>query len=63
MNGDEQLLTRTQIEEGLKGIKTVDICNATGLSYPTVLNLQNGKQANYTTDTLIRVGQYIRNLK
>lgn len=57
---DSDILTAEQIQGGLKDKRLYRVAEATGLSYPTVKKLAEGKELNYTIDTLKAISRYIK---
>jgi len=56
---DNQLLSLTDIQNGLGDKKLYVVSRATGLSYPTLKKLADGEPGNYTMGTLRKVSEYI----
>ena len=57
------ILTLREIKEFLKDKKLPLICDATGLTFPTVKKLYDGKKTNYELETLQKISKYIRDYK
>ena len=56
---NQDILSIDEIVEALKDKRLYVIARRTGLSYPTVKKLADGKKENYTLDTLKRISNYI----
>ena len=54
-----EILTIKEIADALKDRKLYHVANATGLSYPTVKKFADGKDENYTLDTIKKISEYI----
>lgn len=54
-----ETLSLQQIKEGLKDRRLHVVAEKTGLSYPTLKNLSDGKDLNYQTETLKTVSKYL----
>ncbi len=59
MSNELQLLPLNEISEKLKDRRLYIVSQATKLSYPTLRKLQEGKETNYTLDTLQRISKYL----
>lgn len=57
---DNDILSIGQIKEALKDKRLYMVARATGLSYPTIKKLADGKELNYTVDTLKAISKYVR---
>jgi hypothetical protein len=57
---NDDLLSLEEIRSLLQDKKLYVIANATGLSYPTLKKLADGKSGNYTYGTLKSVSDYLR---
>ena len=57
---ETQILSLEEIKAGLKDRKLYAVASQTGLSYPTLKKLSEGKDLNYTMDTLRAVSEYVR---
>ncbi|RTL03533.1 hypothetical protein EKK58_12760 [Candidatus Dependentiae bacterium] len=53
------ILSLKQIQQGLKDKRLSVVAERTGLSYPTLKSLSDGKDQNYTTETLKTVSNYL----
>ncbi|RTL05706.1 hypothetical protein EKK58_07385 [Candidatus Dependentiae bacterium] len=53
------ILSLEQIKKGLKDKRLQVVADRTGLSYPTLKSLADGKTQNYTTETLKTVSNYL----
>jgi DNA-binding Xre family transcriptional regulator len=59
----DDLMSLEEIQALLKDKKLYVIAEATGLTYPTLKKLADGKKANYTYGTLLKVTNYLRPTK
>lgn len=57
---DSDILSTGQIQDALKDKRLYMVAKATGLSYPTIKKLADGKELNYTVDTLKAISKYVR---
>ena len=57
---DNQIATIQEIAEFLKDKRLYVVAEMTGLSYPTIKKFHDGKEENYTYDTLKKITAYIR---
>ena len=60
---DNDILSIGQIKEALKDKRLYVVAESTGLSYPTIKKLADGKELNYTVDTLKAISKYVRDTK
>ena len=54
-----KILSLRQIKEGLKDKRLYVIAKVTGLTYPTLKKLADGKDSNCTMKTLQKVSSYL----
>ena len=54
-----QMLSLDQIQIHLKDKRLYKIAKETGLSYPTLKKMADGKDANYTMNTILPISKYI----
>ena len=54
-----RILTLEEIAEGLKDKKLYVVAAATGLSFPTLKRLAEGKNNNCTMSTILAVSKYL----
>jgi|DEB0MinimDraft_4_1074332.scaffolds.fasta_scaffold13579_9 DNA-binding Xre family transcriptional regulator len=57
---NNNLLSLQEIQDLLQDKKLYVITKATGLSYPTLKKLADGKPENYTSRTLSKVSDYLK---
>ena len=58
---NHEILSLTEIQEDLKDKRLYIVAKKTGISYPTIKKLAEGKDCNYTIKTLKSISQYIKN--
>ena len=58
MNNNE-ILSSGRIKAELKDKRLSVVKEITGLSYPTIKNLADGKELNYTLGTLKAISEYV----
>lgn len=56
---NNDILSIEQIKKELADRRLHIVAKSVGLSYPTVKNLADGKELNYTIDTLRAISKYI----
>ncbi|HEY4714875.1 MAG TPA: helix-turn-helix transcriptional regulator [Aquirhabdus sp.] len=49
-----------QLQKDLWGHNIAEIARVTGLSYPTVFNVANGKSPNVTFSTIQKIEKYLK---
>jgi DNA-binding Xre family transcriptional regulator len=54
------LLSLEKIQKLLKDMKLYNVSKATGLSFPTLKKLADGKKENHTYNTIKAVSDYLR---
>jgi hypothetical protein len=57
---NNEVLSLDEIKEALKHRRLYIVAQSTGLSYPTIKKLADGKELNYTIQTLIAVSKYLK---
>lgn len=62
-NTKAPLLTLEQIKINLADKRLYKVAEITGLSYPTLKKMADGKDANYTMATVQAVSQYIYDIQ
>jgi len=60
---NDTILSLKEIQEGLQDKRLYTVARSTGLSYPTLRKLAEGKAKNPTIETLKAVSNYLLNPK
>ena len=60
MKKNNGLLTFKEIESLLKDRKLYIVAKKTGLSFPTLKKLADGKEGNFTYNTIKKVSEYLK---
>tara|TARA_R110000782_G_scaffold202168_1_gene290804 strand:- start:126 stop:326 length:201 start_codon:yes stop_codon:yes gene_type:complete len=55
----KDLMTLEDMQEALKDKKLYVVAKATGLTYPTLKKIADGKVSNHTYSTLLKVSDYL----
>lgn len=58
-----ELMTLQQIQDALKDRRLYVVAKETGLTYPTVKKMADGKELNYTLNTIKAVSRYLSDKK
>ena len=54
------IMSLKEMQERLKDKKLYIVADKTGLSYPTLKKIADGKKGNYTYNTLIKLTKYLK---
>ena len=58
-----EIMTLQQIQDALKDRRLYVVAKETGLTYPTIKKMADGKELNYTLNTIKAVSKYLSDKK